>query len=321
MVFEEYSVEIMEEYRFERINEAYYKDLCSLSESAFGAKKDIRFFQKKMDTGYLGAKHLGYIAFDTKGQAAAFYGVYPYRMEYKGKQYLAAQSGDTMTHPAHGGKGLFTSLAKMTYQLAKQEGIQFIFGFPNKNSYPGFVKKLNWTHHENMINYQIRVRTIPLAGLAKRFHFLMPIYKKYSDFIIRSYLSDSMEIHNSVITENTGGVVRSPAFMQYKTYHKNYFVSVSKSRAWIKVDGDLLIGDLDLAASDGIESVLKKLQWLSFLLGSNHLLFPVSPGSTWDHLLKEKMESKEGIYIGYLDLQSGLPLENFKYVLADFDTF
>lgn len=311
----------MAEYRFERVSEKYYKDLCSLSENAFGVKKQISFFQKKMDTGYLGVKHLGYIAYDKKGEAAAFYGVYPCLTEFNGKQYLAAQSGDTMTHSEHTGKGLFTLLAKMTYQLAKQEGVQFVFGFPNKNSFPGFVKKLNWTYVGNMINYHMPVNTIPLSAIFKKFHFLMTIYQTYLDFTISKYLSGRAFITNSVIQENTGGLVRNKAFTLYKKYNENYLISLGKSNAWIKIDGDLLVGDLELSDVHDLEDVFRRLKHLSTLLGCRNILFPVSPGSIWDNFLKGKMESKAGIYIGYLDLQSGLPIENFKYVLADFDTF
>lgn len=41
--------------------------------------------------------------------------------------------------------GLFTMLAKTTYDMAISKEIDFVFGFPNKQSTPGFRKRLNWS--------------------------------------------------------------------------------------------------------------------------------------------------------------------------------
>lgn len=311
----------MEGYHFKRIDESLYGDLCFLVKEAFGVKKNTVFFQHKMDTSYTGVKHLGYVAYSASGQPAAFYGVYPQWMEYEGKRYLAAQSGDTMTHPAHGGKGLFTTLARMTYDLAKQEGIQFVFGFPNKNSYPGFVKKLNWTHRENMIDYTISVSAVPLAAAVKKLPLLQSVYDAYAAFIFSFFKGDKSNFPNSVTEAGAGFALRSNEYLQYKAFHNNHVADMGVTTAWVKVDGALLVGDIEWKESNNVEVTFKQLKKLAFWLGCNKIIFPVSPGCKWDKQLHGKFSSKEGIYIGYLDLQSGLPLEKFKYVLADFDTF
>jgi len=309
------------EYRYKRVDESCCNDLVRLYESAFKQTTTVAYYQNKFNTDYLGVKHLGYLAYDEKNEPAAFYGVFPYMMEYKGKQYLAAQSGDTMTSPAHGGKGLFTTLAKMTYELAKQEGIQFIFGFPNENSYPGFVKRLNWTHKENMINYETSVLTFPCAAIAKKFSFLAPLHRAYTKLVLQFFKAEKSFINNSAVTFEHGGVYRSKEFFSYKSFYNNHLVSIGDRTAWIKVDGALLVGDVELKEANDVELIEKKLKRLAFWLGCNKIMFPVGKDTAWDILLKGKVNSKEGIYIGYLDLQSGLPLENFKFVLADFDTF
>src|SRR5580704_10949455 len=116
----------MAEYTFKRVDESLYPDLEKLHVATFKENPIKNYYKNKMDTSYLGVKHFGFLAYTEQSEPAAFYGVYPYMMEYQGKLYLAAESGDTMTHPDHGGKGLFTLLAKMTYEQAKSEGIQFI---------------------------------------------------------------------------------------------------------------------------------------------------------------------------------------------------
>ncbi len=311
----------MGEYRFKRVDESCYKDLVRLYQNAFKQDTTLAYYQNKFNTDYLGVKHLGFLAYDEKNEPAAFYGVFPYMMEYKGRQYLAAQSGDTMTSPAHGGKGLFTTLAKMTYELAKQEGIQFIFGFPNENSYPGFVRKLNWTHKENITNYETSVLTFPCAAIAKKFTFLSPLHNAYTKLVLQFFKVENNLLNNSAISLEHGGVHRNADFFHYKSFYNNHLVSIGDSTAWIKVDGALLVGDIELKETNDAALVIQKLKRLAFWLGCNKIMFPVGKDTAWDILLKGKLQSKEGIYIGYLDLQSNLPLENFKFVLADFDTF
>ncbi len=311
----------MGEYRYKRVNETCYSDLVRLYESAFKQATTVAYYQNKFNTDYLGVKHLGFLAYDENNEPAAFYGVFPYMTEYKGKQYLAAQSGDTMTHPQHGGKGLFTTLAKMTYELAKQEGIQFIFGFPNKNSYHGFTKKLDWIHTENMVNYETSVLTFPCAAIAKKFSFLAPLHRAYAKLVLQFFKAEKKLLDNSAVSVDCGGVYRSKEFFDYKSFYNNHLVAIGDRTAWIKVDGALLVGDIELKEVNNIDVVESKLKQLAFWLGCNRIIFAAGKNTAWDVLLKGKIKSAEGIYIGYLDLQSGLPLENFKFVMADMDTF
>ena len=62
------------------------------------------------------------------------------------KSILSAQSVDTLTHVDFRKQGVFTELAKQCYVQLTNDGVDFIYGYPNDNSYPGFVKKLKWDH-------------------------------------------------------------------------------------------------------------------------------------------------------------------------------
>jgi hypothetical protein len=50
----------------------------------------------------------------------------------------------TMVAESHRKLGLFTQLAIENYARAKELGVDFVFGFPNAQSTPGFRKRLNW---------------------------------------------------------------------------------------------------------------------------------------------------------------------------------
>jgi hypothetical protein len=53
---------------------------------------------------------------------------------------LAAQSADTMTHPAFRNRGLFVKLAGMTVDLCRRTQIAFAFWFPQPAFITGFCK-------------------------------------------------------------------------------------------------------------------------------------------------------------------------------------
>jgi hypothetical protein len=309
----------MGEYIYKRVDESMYEDLVQLYRSAFNQQTTINYYKLKFDTAYLGVKHLGFIAYDTIGNAVAFYGVFPQRVKFKDKLYLAAQSGDTMTHPSHGGKGLFTTLAKMTYELAKNEGIQFVFGFPNKNSYPGFTKKLSWKHNENMVNYQWNVRTLPLAAIAKKLPALSYLYQLYSNIVFHFFKSNS-SIEHSINANEFGIVYRDDNYFKYKSFLPNKIIRAGDLTCWVKVDGALMVGDANVNNIDW-KYFKNQISKIAFWLGCNKVIFPVGKDTSWDLKLKNNVTSEEGIFIGYLNLNSDLPLEKFKFMMSDFDTF
>lgn len=75
---------------------------------------------------------------------AGHYAVSPVKMVINGREYLTALSMTTMTHPDYRKKGIFTTLARSLYRRLENEGVVMIWGFPNNNSYHGFMTKLNW---------------------------------------------------------------------------------------------------------------------------------------------------------------------------------
>jgi hypothetical protein len=311
----------MSEYQFHRVDKERYKDLVYISIKAFGIHTTVDFYKAKMDTEYLGVSHLGYLAYSESGEPAAFYGAYPCMMEYNGKAYLAAQSGDTMTNPSHGGKGLFTTLAKMTYSLAKEEGIQFIFGFPNSNSYPGFIKKLNWICPECMREYKLKIPTMPLAAIAIKMTFLLPVYNAYVRSIVKFYTRATNALPCSIINPEFGRVQRSEAFFKYKSFYDNHLIRLSGKSVWLKVEGSLQIGDIEIVDSNEIAKIIQKIKILAFFLGTHKIIFSVGKNTFWDIQLKGKIPCEDKTHVGFMEIQSGLPLEKFKYTAADFDTF
>ncbi|MDD4170411.1 MAG: GNAT family N-acetyltransferase, partial [Desulfotomaculaceae bacterium] len=75
---------------------------------------------------------------------AGHYAVSPVVMSIGGKEYLTALSMTTMTHPDYRKRGIFTILARSLYRRLQDQGVALVWGFPNNNSYHGFMSKLDW---------------------------------------------------------------------------------------------------------------------------------------------------------------------------------
>lgn len=310
-----------DDYTIERVEHGRLKDLQFLYKVSFGEEVSMQFLEKKYNTDPFGAINIGYIAYHNTGEPAAYYGVFPCKAVLEGEVHLCAQSGDTMTHPDHRGKGLFIRLAKATYELARESGIQFIFGFPNSNSYPGFVNKLGWTHLENLNIYKIKVFTFPLAYLCGKISFLSGIYRAYASLIINGKKSKQKCFTNPVIEGTNGGLLRDESFFTYKNYFPKDIIEVNGRCVYIKASSALRIGEIESASGEEFNRIVKKLKWLAWLLGCYAVYFYYSPGVKYDKYLSEITAPAKGLAIGWLDLTSGKDLSLLKFSQADLDTY
>jgi len=123
-----------------------YDNLSELSEMfelCFNSAPPENYFQWKFLQNPAG-KARGFVAYH-EGNVAGFYGVIPEHFMVGGEKTVVYQSMDTMTHPNYQRQGLFSNLARRTYEyLIDREQDVFITGFPGATSHPGFVKKLEW---------------------------------------------------------------------------------------------------------------------------------------------------------------------------------
>ena len=71
---------------------------------------------------------------------AAHYALIPINIDVLDKTVKGLLSMATVTHPDHRGQGLFKTLAKASYDYAKNNGFKFVIGVANADSFPGFIK-------------------------------------------------------------------------------------------------------------------------------------------------------------------------------------
>jgi hypothetical protein len=73
------------------------------------------------------------------------YAVSPIYVTFNNNRILTSHSLATMTHPDHGGKGIFKKLSLALYEKLENElGCKAIWGFPNNNSHYAFINSLSW---------------------------------------------------------------------------------------------------------------------------------------------------------------------------------
>jgi len=70
--------------------------------------------------------------------------IVPLKFYYKGDILKVGHSVDSMTLEEYRGKGIFKKLALLTLDEGKKRGYSFFYGFPNPNSKPIYLNKLNW---------------------------------------------------------------------------------------------------------------------------------------------------------------------------------
>ena len=307
-------------YYFERIAKERLCDLIPLYKGAFNQDVGLKELIDKYDTEYVGVSYIGYIAYTVNGDPAAYYGVFPMKMEINGRICLISQSGDTMTHPSHQGKGLFVNLAKHTYELCISMGILAVFGFPSASSYPGFTKKLDWIHHENILKFTLWTPTFPLGELSRYFHFIRSIHQRWAKLVL-GLISSQTIFPGSVLTHQQNGVNRSKDFFEYKLRNPSVVnLQWKQTNFIVKISTFLGVGDIQFP-NERFEESLRILKIFAFFAGLNRIVFYVSPDSYLAKKLQTKTKGVSGLAIGYRNFSPSIDLKDVSYTYVDFDTF
>lgn len=311
-------------YHYSRISDNSYAELQQMQRACYGNAHTLTEFQNKYDTEVFGLKNTGFIAKDENGDNAAFYGVFPITINYESKSYLAAQSGDTMTVPEHRKKGLFVALAKETYQLARENGVKLVFGFPNQNSFPGFKNKLDWVFNGYMQKFTISVRSIPLCELSYKIKFCRKLFDRFLQKRIQKYsINPSAEnIKGFSHTETKGLVQKDERFFSYKLRNKDVFlVSFKGFTMLIKVSDHLHIGEIGQFDVTKIEALLVAIESLSMKLGCKKAIITISQNHWLYNPLKAILSSEQSLPIGFYTFDKAFETADIQFCHADYDTF
>jgi hypothetical protein len=320
------------DYDFRRIDASQISGLKELVRQIYGNKEPNSIsLEEKFNTKSFGAEYVGYAAYDSHQKQIianneipiAYYGVYPTLAKVEKSEILCAQSGDTMTHPNHSGKGLFTTLARMTYDLAKKEGVKFVFGFPNENSLPGFQRKLNWEFPYKMKKFSRFIPTLPV-GILKRKMKLHINPLSHICFKLANLFFDVVkpgELFSDQVKRANPYLIRDYRFWNYKSNH-TLFVRLDGIGVFLKFDGDLSIGDIiGNPTVNQVKKILRRLYFLAFLLGANRVRSYFSPNSNLSKILSPYGNVSSSLYFGFINFNSEFSPADLDLTFVDYDTF
>ena len=307
------------QYYTERLSDKNISDVAKLHSSVYGEPSAVNF-AAKYHTAYTGVNHIGFIAYENPQSPIAFYGVIPCFIQMAADVLLTAQSADTMTHPDYRNRGLFIELALLTFQLCRDSGVKFVFGFPNQNSLPGFVNKLGWQITETMDCFIISSPIYSWVRFFGKIPLMKKAYSNYRDSQLKKYLLPQNGIANSVLADGYGGIYRSHQYNTYKGYGDTHVIKIGDSSLWIKVTTILLIGDVTVKPDD-FDDMIYKLKQLANRLGVKEIHFHACPGTTLHHLFALRFKSIPSFPVIFNDFKGDLQTDKIKFTSADIDTF
>ncbi|MBK9672486.1 MAG: GNAT family N-acetyltransferase [Bacteroidetes bacterium] len=108
-----------------------------------------------------------YIGAYKDGKLAGFNAFIQHDFNHQQQVVESYQSCWSATHSEHRGKGIFAAIINEAKRILKERGAAFIFGFPNENSHPIFVKKLGF--------YEVPLMKVqaPVMAFSLTKHFLL----------------------------------------------------------------------------------------------------------------------------------------------------
>ena len=310
-------------YKIQELTENDYDKIRFLYRNCFNITLTKKEFYRKYYNDHK-FRTIGYFAIDSNGKTGGFYGVFKDNLTYQNKSYMVAQSGDTMTHPAHQKKGLFLMLAKATYNKCIEDGIALIFGFPNKQSYHGFSTKLDWTFYGNMRRWTFTVNSFQWCELTSINRQLKSAYRKFAEHKIRQYkVKPTRIIADQFNTSYEVGMIeKSLAFFNFKL--DNPSVQLLQFRDFtllVKFDNHLIIGDIGYKNELYATELMNCITQLGELIGCRKVVISLSLNHWANSIFENNLTSEDGLPIGFLNFNSDIDPSKIAFSYSDFDTF
>lgn len=311
--------ELNQEYRIVRASEVNIADLSRLFKESRGIHVPVDYLKRKYNTAFTSKTYFAHFAYSADGTPAAFFCLFPCFVRINGEKKLAGQSADIITHVDHQRKGLFGLLGRATEALAKQEGMNYLFAFPNSNSFPGFYRSLNWHHPGNFKIYSFPISGIPIYRILHKLK-LGKIYSLWKSFVISMFRSKEETFIGADFESGENVCWRDESFFSYKKYNDNFVCELNGFRIWAKVEGTLIVGDIS-RSNMPIEKLINKISRLCKLLGLDSFQIEVSEGSFYDKLLRDKHAFLEGVPIVFKNLDMPEQKLSLSHTGADADVF
>jgi hypothetical protein len=265
------------------------------------------YFEKKFLTGYAGMEYAGFIAI-AKGEIVACLCMVPCTILVNGKCVKSAQLTDGMTSVSQRRSGLFGQLAHCILDLARQSGIELLFGFPNQDAFPALLKN-DWEWKEDIDRFEI------------------PVKRSISWYFSRlkgrrtSGLSKGSGNIHSVLSDGFDAIERNDQYLDYKLSLGNYgLVESGRGKAWIKTGTDLSIGDMEVE-DEGFDVLMKLVLREAVKNAAHKIHFQCSRGSRLHHLFGKRYRAIPSFPVVIKKVNADLNTDRIRFTYADIDIF
>jgi len=131
-------------WRLERYRDGDEEAILALFRTVFGKARSLEHWRWQFKANPYGGPFVSMARREGDGLVVGSYSVMPVMLNLMGRPVLACQSVDTAVHPDHRGQRLFETTASDCYAWCASAGLKAVVGFPNANSYPGFMRTLGW---------------------------------------------------------------------------------------------------------------------------------------------------------------------------------
>lgn len=266
------------------------------------------YFEKKLGTSYAALEYAGFIASNLKGEIVASLCMVPCTILINGTGIRSAQLTDGMTLASLRRTGLFGQLASCIPDLAKNAGIELLFGFPNQDAFPALLKN-GWVWKEDIDRFEIPVKR------SVNWDFNRLVGRKGSTFKKRSG-----SIH-SVLRDGFDGLDRNKEYLDYKLSLGNYgLIESSKGKAWVKAAADLSIGDMEVE-DEGFDGLMKLIARTAVKNAARKIHFQCSRGSRLHHLFGKRYRATPSFPVVIKRINPDLNTDRIRFTYADIDIF
>lgn len=125
------------------------------------------------------------------------YALVPVLLQAQGRRIRSGHAVDIMTHPDYRSMGVFPRLGRTAHELARKDGIEFVWGFPNRDSHRGFIEVLGWWDLAQISPFSARCADIESQPIRDSVRIAECVDARYDELWARVARPDRVSVHRS----------------------------------------------------------------------------------------------------------------------------
>lgn len=168
------------------------------------------------------------------------------KYRYRGNYLTGMQICDSVAHPDYQRMGAYSKILKASFELAQQEGADFVFGFPNPKSRPALEKiGMTTVAHGKYIHYPLSICKVAAERFNKKlpkfFDKLFGIYQIPQKYRAKRFKSFTITKTDAVTEEFCSKPQSDYIFMDMSMEWLNWRLKGKRFSFYVVKDGEELV--------------------------------------------------------------------------------